>query len=119
MINVLLVAVGGFFGAITRFTISGWVKAYVPSLFPYGTLFVNICGSFLLGVLIGADVETVWKLLVGVGFMGAFTTFSTFKVEVIALIEKRSWKLVIAYVSVSYIGGIIFAYFGYYFKLIF
>jgi fluoride exporter len=115
MVNVLLICIGGFCGAISRFAVSGWSKKHFPSLFPYGTLFVNVLGSFLLGIIVGADIESGWKLLFGVGFMGSFTTFSTFKVEIIALIEKKCWKIVSFYIGASYAGGLLFAFFGYYF----
>jgi CrcB protein len=75
---MILVAVGGFFGAIARF----WIGAHFNKVsFPFGTLFVNVVGAFLLGLLIGNGIEGKWLLLCGTGFLGAFTTFSTWMLE--------------------------------------
>lgn len=110
----LLVGIGGFFGAIARFFISNVTKEKYGDHFPYGTLFVNIFGSFLLGLLYGAQLSTTWMLLCGTGFLGAFTTFSTFKLEVVQAMYKRENKLVIMYVASSYICGIVSAFAGFY-----
>ncbi|PFK45916.1 fluoride efflux transporter CrcB [Bacillus cereus] len=112
--NILLVGIGGFCGAIARFSISNAVKEKYGASFPYGTLFVNIVGSFLLGLLYGADVSSTWLLLCGTGFMGAFTTFSTCKLEMVQLVHKREGQKAILYLIISYMLGISFACFGYY-----
>ncbi|MEY8347653.1 fluoride efflux transporter CrcB [Bacillus cereus] len=112
--NILLVAIGGFFGAIARFFISNVMKEKYGNLFPYGTLFVNVLGSCLLGFLYGAKVSSTWLLLCGTGFMGAFTTFSTCKLEIVQLVHKREGQKAILYLIISYMLGISFACFGYY-----
>lgn len=112
--NWLLVGIGGFFGAIARFFISNAAKEKYGTRFPYGTLFVNVVGSFLLGLLYGAQLSTTWMLLCGTGFLGAFTTFSTFKLEVVQALQKGENKLVILYVTASYICGIASAFIGFY-----
>ena len=89
MMEALLVATGGFFGAITRFAISNWFKRTKTS-FPIATFLINITGAFLLGYIIGNGVTTGWQLLLGTGFMGAFTTFSTFKLESIQLFNRKT-----------------------------
>ncbi len=76
---MIFVAIGGFFGAITRF----WISERLNSrFFPYGTLAVNVLGSFLLGLLFGSSASADERLLFGTGFLGAFTTFSTWLFEV-------------------------------------
>ncbi|WP_243524222.1 fluoride efflux transporter CrcB [Bacillus pseudomycoides] len=110
--NILLVGIGGFCGAIARFSISNAMKEKYGTLFPYGTLFVNIVGSFLLGLLYGAEVSSTWLLLCGTGFMGAFTTFSTCKLEIVQLIHKREGALL--YLVISYMLGIFSAFLGFY-----
>lgn len=112
--SFLLVGIGGFLGAIARFFISNVVKEKYGTRFPYGTLFVNVVGSFLLGLLYGAQISTTWMLLCGTGFLGAFTTFSTFQLEVVQALYKRENKLVILYVTASYICGIACAFLGFY-----
>lgn len=112
IVHITLVAIGGFFGAISRFGMSNWIKSKSPSTFPIATLFVNLIGSFLLGLIIGANLERTWQLLLGTGFMGAFTTFSTFKLENIQLHAKKSWNVMFLYLSISYTAGILLAFFG-------
>jgi fluoride exporter len=102
------VAIGGFFGAISRFGVSNWIKGKYPSIFPFATLFVNLVGSFLLGLIIGSNLANSWTLLLGTGFMGAFTTFSTFKLDSIQLAPKNK-KALILYLGISYTFGILLA----------
>lgn len=113
--NILLVGIGGFFGAIARFFISQAMKQRYGNGFQYGTLFVNICGSFLLGLLYGAEVSSRWLLLCGTGFMGAFTTFSTYKLEIVQLIHNREGQKALLYLVISYMMGISAAFLGFYF----
>lgn len=107
-----LVALGGFFGAIARFGISNWFKKRYSSPFPIGTLFINLLGAFLLGFIIGKGANQLWQLLLGTGFMGAFTTFSTFKLENIQLHSDRNWKIIALYLGASYTFGILLAFLG-------
>ncbi|MDP7991894.1 fluoride efflux transporter CrcB [Bacillus sp. MHSD_36] len=112
MIETLLVAIGGFFGAITRFAISNWFKKRNKTSFPIATFLINITGAFLLGYIIGNGVSTSWQLLLGTGFMGAFTTFSTFKLESVQLLNLKKCSTLLLYISTTYIIGILFAFLG-------
>lgn len=78
-----------------------------------GTLTVNLLGSFLLGILIGAKADVMLVLLFGTGFMGAFTTFSTLKFEMTEMYVNKNKKILLLYTVLTYGLGIIFAYFGY------
>ncbi|MEH7098138.1 fluoride efflux transporter CrcB [Neobacillus vireti] len=111
-LNIILVAVGGFFGAMSRFGLSNLIKGRHPTTFPLATLIINLLGSFLLGFLFGANVGRSWSLLVGTGFMGAFTTFSTFKLENVQLFVQRKWKVLGLYLAISYTLGIFLAFIG-------
>lgn len=112
MLNVFLVGIGGFLGAISRYSVSQFINSRFSFRIPFATLFINLLGSFLLGFIIGLGITGSWLLLIGTGYMGAFTTFSTFKLEGIQLhIEKRK-KDFSLYNGVSYGGGILLAYFG-------
>lgn len=112
MIEALLVAAGGFFGAITRFAISNWFKKRNKTQFPIATFLINITGAFLLGYIIGNGVTTGWQLLLGTGFMGAFTTFSTLKLESVQLLNLKKPYIFLLYLSATYIIGIAFAFLG-------
>ena len=98
LLPYLLVGCGGFLGANARFLQARWVDAMHSSTFPWGTFTINVAGSFLLGLL-GAFVSTRvpaptgehLRLALGVGFLGAYTTFSTFEYESHALLEGGSW----------------------------
>ena len=87
MTRLFIIGLGGFLGAISRYLVAGWVQELSHSVhFPYGTLAVNIIGSFLLGFLVRyAFIHNVFspevRLLIFIGFLGAFTTFSTFSNE--------------------------------------
>ncbi len=111
--NWLLVAFGGATGAVLRFYISETMPA---SSFPWATLSINLVGSFLLGVVASAALAQVLTegqaLLLGVGFLGAFTTMSTFSVETITLIEQGEWRTASVYVVLSTLVGPLLAWVG-------
>lgn len=92
MINLLILGLGGFIGAISRYLIGGWTQNLSRSVdFPYGTLAVNLAGCFLIGVLSQmverGFLDPQMRLFVMVGMLGAFTTFSTFSLETINLLQ--------------------------------
>ncbi len=111
-VNTILIATGGFLGAITRFFISNWFKTRYSFTFPVATFLINLIGAFLLGFMIGKGIEQSWQLLLGTGFMGAFTTFSTFKLENIQLHANKNWKTLFVYLGASYTFGILLAFLG-------
>ncbi|MGP4060303.1 fluoride efflux transporter CrcB [Halobacillus sp. H74] len=113
IIKLLLVGLGGFCGAILRYAVSRWIENRTSSTLPTATLFINIAGSFLLGVLLGLDLTKTWFLLCGTGILGAFTTFSTFKLEAIQLHINKHRKSFTYYVLASYFFGICLAYTGF------
>lgn len=103
MLNFLLVGVGGAFGAIVRYGLNLHAGRVLGSSWPYGTLLANVIGGALMGVLVGvlaqrggADQER-WRLLLGVGVLGGFTTFSAYSLEVVLMIERRAWGQALAY----------------------
>ncbi|EWG11633.1 fluoride efflux transporter CrcB [Cytobacillus firmus] len=111
--HVLLVGIGGFFGAISRLWVSQFISKRFVSDFPAATLIINLMGSLLLGILVGSGIEGSLYMLLGTGFMGAFTTFSTFKLEAIQLHMDKRKKELILYNVLSYGGGILLALLGF------
>jgi CrcB protein len=108
-VTVLLVALGAAVGAPLRYLVDRLVQSRHDSLFPWGTWAVNVAGSFLLGLLAaGADraVSAPVTALVGVGFCGAFTTYSTFSYETVRLAEEGAWFPAVANVAVSLVAGL-------------
>ncbi|GGP56617.1 fluoride efflux transporter CrcB [Shewanella saliphila] len=95
MTNVLLVALGGSIGAVLRYLLSIFMIQLFGSSFPFGTLLVNLLGSFLMGVVYAlgqlSHVSPEIKALIGVGLLGALTTFSTFSNETLLLIQDGLW----------------------------
>lgn len=96
--NYLLVALGAGIGGGLRYYISNLAYKYLPVYFPFGTLAVNVLGSIILGILIfGLDEKELlnhnMKLLLGIGFCGGFTTFSTFSLETINLMLDSEYLL--------------------------
>ncbi|WP_283136276.1 fluoride efflux transporter CrcB [Rhizohabitans arisaemae] len=85
--TVLWVALGAAIGAPLRYLIDRLVRSRHDSVFPWGTLTVNLAGSFVLGVLTGLPGGTAWSAVVGTGFCGALTTYSTFGYETLRLIQ--------------------------------
>jgi CrcB protein len=81
VITALLVVVCGGAGAVARFAIDGFVSDRVPSSFPFGTLIVNLSGSFVLGLLAGLDADHQTSVLLGTATIGSYTTFSTWMLE--------------------------------------
>lgn len=111
IINIFYVAIGGFFGAITRFKLSGWLNKKTSHIMPVGTLFVNVSGSFFLGLLLSLAMPRHTDLMLGTGFLGAFTTFSTFKLETMHLLSgKRPQALF--YLLYTYLLGLGAAFIG-------
>lgn len=109
--EVMMIGLGGFFGAILRFLVSR--KLNIEKRFPLGTLIVNLVGSFLIGLIFGLALPKLWTLFLVSGFLGALTTFSTLQREVIGGWHSGKWKDAIFYMSLTYGGGILLALFGY------
>lgn len=109
--HILLIGVGGFCGAIARYAVDDWITAAARAAFPWGTLVINVTGSLVLGMLFALTAERgplpeELRLPFGVGFLGAYTTFSTFALESLRLAESGSWSLAIANVTGSVMLGL-------------
>lgn len=103
---ILAIALGGALGAVSRHFVAGRVTAALGIGFPFGTLTVNVLGSFLMGVLVELialklNLPRPLQAFLTVGFLGAFTTFSTFSMETVLLFERQGILLPLAYIGVS------------------
>ncbi|WP_457632579.1 fluoride efflux transporter CrcB [Oceanithermus desulfurans] len=107
---------GGALGALGRYWVSGWVQQWAGSSFPWGTVGVNLIGSFLLGFVIQASLIGGWtgelRLFVAVGFLGAFTTFSTFAFEALELLRAGQGAEALAYVGLNLVLGVLLVALG-------
>jgi fluoride exporter len=101
----LAVALGGAIGAPARFLTDLLVQSRHRSAMPWGTFAVNVIGSFVLGLVAGAHVGSSWMALVGTGFCGGLTTFSTFSFETVRLIEGGQWRTAALNVGLSLAAG--------------
>ena len=101
MLDFLAISLGAVVGANSRYWMSRYALRLLGPVFPFGTLAINLLGSLILGFFMVWTAERVvvdprWRLLVAVGFCGGFTTFSSFAIESLALIERGQWLLVAA-----------------------
>jgi CrcB protein len=114
---VLAVALGSAAGGVARFLFSAWLEQRAATSFPFATLLVNISGSLLLGFLATWTYETVgvspeWRALLTTGLCGGYTTFSTFSLETVALIEEGELGRASLYIGLSVVLSVIGAYAG-------
>ena len=109
MVRFLLICLGGAIGTAARYGVSLWAGKALGAGFPYGTIAVNVVGSFLLGAImyVGLSTELIsgtTRLVLGTGVMGGFTTYSSFNYETIQLVRERSFRLGLIYVSATLMG---------------
>jgi CrcB protein len=111
------VGVGGFLGAITRFWLGGIISDRWGTRFPYGTFVINISGSFLIGFIITLLAERthwspVWRYVIPIGFIGAYTTFSTFELETLQSLRDGEMFFACLNVVLSVVLGFIAVWLG-------
>jgi CrcB protein len=116
-VEYIYIGIGGIFGAVTRYGLSKWVGQRWKGDFPLATFCINITGSFILGMLYVVFAKAgpgpdFMKNITTTGFLGAFTTYSTFTYEIVKLIEDGEKGTAVKYFFGSVIVGLIAAYFG-------
>jgi CrcB protein len=111
-VTVLLVALGAAIGAPLRYLTDRAIQSQHDSVFPWGTFTVNMVGSLLLGFLIGLPVDATLTALLGTGFCGALTTYSTFSFETLKLVRSGARLLAVANAVGSVLAGLGAAYVG-------
>lgn len=108
--RILLVGLGGSLGAISRYVVGTYVADRWGTGWPYGTFLINITGCFAIAFFLTLTTERMtihegWRFLFPTGFVGAYTTFSTFEYETMRLIENGAWKRALSYVLLSVLVG--------------
>ncbi len=109
---LFLVGFGGFLGSVARYLTQQGVGKWMPVIFPYGTLTVNIAGSLIIGIIYGlmdrnSLLSAEWRIFLATGFCGGFTTFSTFSYETLALVRDGEYAFAGLYVGGSVIVGLL------------
>ena len=117
MRDLLWIGVAGALGAVARYGVGVFAQRSIGTHFAYGTLIANVLGCFLLALLmtLGLSSELIpktLKLALGTGFLGAFTTFSTFGYETLACAEKGHWRLAAANIAANLVVGLLAAWLG-------
>ncbi len=109
--KIILVALGGACGSVARYALSGAAQKLTTTSFPLGTLVVNVLGSLLLGFGMQAmeafPVSAEFRTMLTIGFLGAFTTFSTFSYETVTLVRDGDWTRATLYTVLSVVLGVI------------
>jgi len=108
-VSILVIGLGGAAGAVSRYLATGWIQGLSGGFFPWGTLVVNVVGSLALGfvvVWLQASVSSAeLRELVTIGFLGSFTTFSTFSYETVAMLRDGEWWRAGGYTTGSMVLG--------------
>jgi CrcB protein len=115
--EIIYIAVAGGLGALARYYMSGLAHRVLGDGFPYGTLVVNLLGSFLVGLVMQAGISTDMvprglRLALTLGFLGAFTTFSAFSYETMGYLEDGAWLMAAVNILANVVPGVIAVFLG-------
>lgn len=114
----LVIGIGGFLGSNARYLVGGWAARRFGLIFPYGTFIINISGSFILGLFMAflqdrAFIHPNYRLFFAIGFLGAYTTFSTFTYESLRLLQDGSFFLALMNMLGSLVVGLLGVFLGF------
>jgi len=115
--QLIFIAAGGAIGAVLRFLLANGVHSFMSRDFPYGTLMVNVIGSFLMGISYVMLIERLnlspeWRAFIIVGLLGAFTTFTTFSIETLVLIQNSELSIAMLNVFLSVVFRVLGSWIG-------
>lgn len=110
MVDMLLVGGGGFLGANARYLLSRWIADRYGADFPYGTMFINVSGSLIIGFVLTviaarSGLSPNYRLSIAVGFLGAYTTFSTYTYDALTMIRGDEWLKSVLYLMATVVAG--------------
>ncbi|MGB8770686.1 MAG: fluoride efflux transporter CrcB [Candidatus Korobacteraceae bacterium] len=116
MLKYVVVGIGGFLGAIARYALGTYIGGRYGVRFPLGTFIINVSGSFLIGLILTLLARTTasayWRYLIPIGFIGAYTTFSTFEYETLRAIQDGQVMTGLLNVALSLVVGFIAVWAG-------
>lgn len=117
MLKYVMVGIGGCLGSILRFWVGSYVGGRIGTRFPYGTMIINITGSFLIGFVLALLTARThwspnWRYLIPIGFIGAYTTFSTFEYETFRVIQDGELFIAFLNVALSVVVGFVAVWLG-------
>ena len=116
MLKYIIVGVGGFWGAVARYALGAYIGSRYGARFPYGTFVINMSGSFLIGLILTLLARTTasayWRYLIPIGFIGAYTTFSTFEYETLRAVQDGQLMTGLLNVVLSLIVGFVAVWAG-------
>ena len=110
MLNIFAICIGACLGALSRWGLGLWLSA--GASMPWGTLAANLIGGYLIGVLVGLfqampQLDPVWRLALVTGFLGALTTFSSFSVEVVGLLQQQRHLMALGWSALHLLGSLL------------
>lgn len=116
MNSLLYLVAGGIIGTIGRYYSVAAVQRLMAVEYPYGTLFVNMLGSLLIGFALGLaeshEIGVQWRVFLFIGLFGSFTTFSSFTMQSMNLMRAGEWSSALSYILISNVLGLLFVYGG-------
>lgn len=110
---IWMLGLGASAGACVRYFLTNLIKKHVKGSFPLATFFLNVSGALVLGLVVGIKLKTLSYAILGTGFLGGYTTFSTFNTELFALLDDHNYRMALLYGILSYVIGISFAFLGF------
>jgi fluoride exporter len=116
-LDILMITLGAIPGALARFHLTEWCKKAIGAGFPHGTLLINITGCLAVGAFVGLTTQVdgfpaPLKLLVVTGFLGSYTTFSTYEFDTFTLGQQGKWRAMVLYGIGSIVFGVLAVYWG-------
>lgn len=107
---ILAVGLGSFIGGICRYMVTLFIQNRFLTTFPFGTMFVNVLGCFLIGVIYAlsdrGNLSPLWRMFLATGMMGGFTTFSTFSNETVSMLRDAEYVPAFSYIAFSIVIGL-------------